>query len=319
VRAERRWRGPQSRQVGRGRLADQDRVTGLLGQYLIGHLEGGDRRAPLGEAGNGAVERIEDRLVEHGATMVLQDADPQSAQAHGLVRHGPRGAARPRRRCRRVGGIAPADAVQQQGAIVRRPRHQANVIERPREREHAGSRHAAEGRLQAGHAAQRRRHACRPAAVGPDRAAADARGDRHGAAPAGSAGHARWVPWVAARPMVRVLRRGAQAELVQVRLAQQDRAGATQPPPHGRIDGGRPAQPFGLARARRRGVAAHVDQVLYSERHAVQRAAVAPTRQLPLGAACRVEHSGGVEAEEGMEHRLHDLGAGDGRLGHLDR
>ena len=162
-----------------------------------------------------------------------------------------------------------AQDVEGQRAVVERARERTDVVERRRERPQPVGRHAAEGRLEAGHAAGSRGSrieapvsvpspsAHRPgrerARVAARRAARDAVGARavdDGAVGAVARGH-------------------APGELVQIGLAEHDRAGVEQPA-HARRRAHRDVvtedpRAVGRAHARR------VEDVLDEQRHAGQR------------------------------------------------
>ena len=102
----------------------------------------------------------------------------------------------------------------------------ADLVERAGERDQAVAADAAIGRLEADHAAKRRRLADRAAGVGAERQRDQSGRDRRGRATRGAARHARLVPGVQGRSVSAVLGRRAHRELVHVRLAEQDRAGS---------------------------------------------------------------------------------------------
>ena len=117
------------------------------------------------------------------------------------------------------------DDVEQQRGVGDRRRERPDLVERRRERDEAVARHAPVGGLHADDAAQRRRLADRAAGVGAERERCEAGGHRGGAAPARAAGDATRVVRVAGGAERRVLGRAAHGELVEVGLADRDRAG----------------------------------------------------------------------------------------------
>ena len=100
----------------------------------------------------------------------------------------------------------------------------------------------------------------------------------------------------------RVLARRPECELVEIGLADQNRAGASKLRDDRRIRGGHVS--FAHARGCRRRHARNVDQVLDRDGDAVQRSAVAPRRQLAIRrrgiAASVIAH----HADERIEPRL---------------
>ena len=94
--------------------------------------------------------------------------------------------------------------------------------------------------------------------------------------------------------MGRVLARGAEGELVEVALADQDRAGSSEPSHHRRVPSrrGAPRDPRGGGRRN----PGEVDQVLDRHRYPVQRSAVAAGGDLLVGPV-------GVDPGAVAEHR----------------
>ena len=162
-----------------------------------------------------------------------------------------------------------AQHVERQRAVVERARERPDVVERGRERPQAVGRHAAERGLEAGDAAGRRRQADRGAGVGPEPERAQPGRERAGVAARGAARDAIGPRAVDDGAVGAVARRHAPGELVQVGLAEHDRAGVEQPP-HARRRAHRDvvaedARAVGRAHARR------VEDVLDEQRHACER------------------------------------------------
>ena len=105
-----------------------------------------------------------------------------------------------------------------------------DLVERAREGDEPVTRHEAVGRLDPDHPAERRRLTDRTAGVRAERERHETRRDRGGAPPGGTTGHPVQVPRVVGRPEGGVLRRRAHRELVEVRLADDDRAGGRDVP-----------------------------------------------------------------------------------------
>ena len=113
----------------------------------------------------------------------------------------------------------------------------------------------------------------------------------------------------------RVLPGGAERELVQVALADDDRAGRPEPRYYRRVSDRRgTARNPGGGGGRRAG---EVDDVLDGHRHAVQGAAIPargdlPRRRVGLGPGCVVQHDG-----EGVEGLVAGADAFEGGVDHL--
>ena len=181
--------------------------------------------------------------------------------------------------------------LQQQRAVLDRPGQRPGLIERARERDDAKARAAAVGRLHADDAAERSRLADRAAGIGAGGAQAQFRRDRRGRA-AGAAARdqrrrgARFSPRINRRSEVAGNVGRAHRKLVQVGLAEQDRA---RPPQVGR-DGRfvRRHEAFQDPRARGRPDAAGAEQILDRERDALERPGLA-AGQAPVGLGRHLE------------------------------
>ena len=185
---------------------------------------------------------------------------------------------------RDVEAVVPGEDVQQHRGVGHAARDRAAVIERHRQWDDAADGHETVRGLQPHDAAVRRRRANRSARVGAERAVAEIRGDGGSRSARRAAGIALERPRIAHRSVIARRRRAAKRELVQIRFADDDRAGGCEAARHLRVFGGHAIVEHG-ARGRR----AHtgrVDVVLEGDRNAVQRTAHA------AGAPVGVERSG---------------------------
>ena len=182
---------------------------------LVGALERCGRVLPARARASGASGRVE---------VAAGDGDAQAGRAFFERRHraARRRASRTPGRCRR----APHRVVGQRevvDAAANGPRWSRLVHERERSRRGQ----AAERRLQAEHAAQRRRHADRAVGVGAERERHHAGGDRRAGAARRAAGDcASRSCGLRVGAVVRVLGREAVGVLVHVERADEHRAGA---------------------------------------------------------------------------------------------
>ena len=117
------------------------------------------------------------------------------------------------------------------------------------------------------------------ARVGAERAEAHACGERGGGAAARSSSRPRQVVRIANGAESRFLARGAEGELVEVRLSDEDRAGLSEPRDGWRV---RFRVCRGLCRAGCRFEAGDVDEILHRDGNAVQRPPVASGANFPL-------------------------------------
>ena len=132
------------------------------------------------------------------------------------------------RRSRRRQRIA-GQGLERVSGVRNSPRQDADVVEALRQREDAIGRQRAVRRLEADHAAQRRRDAYRPGGVRADRQRNHPGRDRGTRARTGATRHPRRVVRIAARPDA-VRRTGASVgELVAVAEPDDDRTGRPQP------------------------------------------------------------------------------------------
>jgi hypothetical protein len=129
---------------------------------------------------------------------------------------------------RRVALVEPGHRFEQQRCILRRLREHARLVEARGERDHAVARHAPVRRLEARDARERGRLANRAAGVGTGGRRYEARRDCRGRASGRTAGHERAIPWITDGSIEARLVRRAHRELVHVRFAQHDGAGALQ-------------------------------------------------------------------------------------------
>jgi len=177
-------------------------------------------------------------------------------------------------------------------------------------------RHAAVGRLEAHQPAERRGDAHRAAAVGADADRTQARRHRRGGAAARAARCEHGVPGVARDPEHRTVGEGLEAELREVRLAEDDGAGRLQASDRDVV---RLRHQLGEEpRAARRAEAARVERVLERERHTVQRAERLALHHRDLRLARGHARDVGRDHAEGVEARVQRLDAGQQRLGDLD-
>jgi hypothetical protein len=155
-----------------------------------------------------------------------------------------------------------------QHAVVHAARHHAGGVEGRRDRHQPFVGPAVHGRAKADQPAVRGRHAHRAARVGADGRRRGAQPEQRRVAAAGAARDARRIERVARRPEGVVVPGDALRPLVQVGLAEHQRAGVQQALRHARVN----ARPVvGHPRAARGGRhAGDVDVVLEGQRHAMQ-------------------------------------------------
>ena len=128
-----------------------------------------------------------------------------------------------------VGGVVSLHDAIDGLSILDRAREHRQGIERPAGRHHAARRHAAQGRFEADDVVECRRHAARSRRVGADREADEAVRYRHRRAAARAARHISRVAGVARHRIGRADPHQAGGELVEIGLADHDRAGLDQP------------------------------------------------------------------------------------------
>ena len=167
------------------------------------------------------------------------------------------------RRRRGVGGVEACNRLEGDGGVAGAARQRTDLVERGAEGQQPVSGHASVGRLEAQHAAHRRRLPNRPAGVRAERQRREPGGDRHGRPAARPAGDAIERPRIARRPERRVFGRRSHRELVAVGLADDHGAGAGQSRHDRRVV--RRDEPFQDLRRGRRAHALRADVVL--ERH----------------------------------------------------
>ena len=217
---------------------------------------------------------------------------------------------------RRIARVVAGDDPQQARGVPGASRHRSERVRGPGPRHHAVARHAPIGRLEAGHAAQRGRHAHRAAGVGPERPEDHARRDCAARSARRTAGGPLGVPRIAAVSVVLVVAGAAGRELDHVEGAEIERAGAVQTLRRGRGDAGGPfAKNLRSAGGHASGA---IEQVLVRERHPVQRSEVIASGD-GLVRTCRgAERLVGVDADEGVGGRLQALDALEAGAGALD-
>ena len=196
--------------------------------------------------------------------------------------------------------VGPRDRVEDERAVLDRPAQRPEPILRPRQRHRAVAADAAEGRPQAGHAADRRRAQNRAAGFGADAerdATGGGRARRTGRRSARSLGRIPRAVGAPAEPLI------ARRELSGRQLREHDRARLAQQAHHRRL--GVDHLSFEGARSPLRRKSGDRDDVLAPPRHAVQRPAVLPGRDLLVG-LLRLLHRqfvgvGDDEVERGVE------------------
>ncbi len=165
--------------------------------------------------------------------------------------------------------VARDDAVEQH-EIRYDARHRAWRVACMRDRRHARLRITVDRGPQRHDAVQRGRNPDRAAGIRTDPAGREPRGDRASVTAARATGYARLVVRIPDGAESAVIARDAERQLVQVRLAQNDRAGVDE-----RLHNGRVCAGHEVLQAGRAGGIAHsgdVDVVFHDERHAMQRA-----------------------------------------------
>ena len=214
----------------RRHLRRQDQVVGGQREVEVRAVHLGDLGAQLGELVDRGVERRQHALLVAVAAQLPDHADPDTAQVARRARLrrgddvGHLGVDR-----RRVPRVVTGDHLVQQRGVEHRARARPALVQRRRAGDQAVARHRAVGGFDADRRGQRGGLPDRPAGIRPDRQRRLERGQRRGAAAAGTAGHPVDVPRVARRPERRVLGGRAHRELVHVRLAQDRDARGAQP------------------------------------------------------------------------------------------
>ena len=190
------------------------------------------------------------------------------------------------------------------------------MIERPRKRHDAAQAHAAVRRLESGDAAVRRGNADAAAGIRAQRGEAVAHGDRGGRSARRPTGNALQIPRVSHWSPITHGGRSAGVELVQVRLADQDRARGFQPPDHLRVLGREAVFVNGAG-----GGGAHpgrIDAVLQADGNSMQRAADAPRRLLVRQAFCLCQRLLAHHRDPGVDFRIPGLDGIEAGLGEID-
>ena len=183
-------------------------------------------------------------------------------------------AARSRRRLKTRWSPARRVALHRLEHHAPRPRRSAPAVRRDRACVLSGTTpshdSSSERRLEPDGAARRRRNPDGAARVGADRCEAHALDERHGGAAARSAGRSRRIERMTHGSERRLLAGRAEGELVEIGLADEDRAGLAQPRDDRRVRAGIARR---QRRPRRRRRAGDVDQILHGHGNAVQGAA----------------------------------------------
>jgi hypothetical protein len=187
-----------------------------------------------------------------------------------------------------VGVCGVCQHVVEQTSIGDGPRQRTHVIARTAERNHAVAGDFTKTRLEADEPARRGGDTYRAACVGADRGERHAGGNRNRGAAARAARHAVWRHRVPNRAVCRFLARRAECELVQVGLADQDRARASQCRGDRSIEGSR-CTAVSHVRGRRGRDARLIDEILERNRNAVQRTQPGARGLGAIGRLCRGE------------------------------
>jgi hypothetical protein len=174
------------------------------------------------------------RLDALGLVQLTRDADPEAVEAlgagqlHGLGELDGGG----------VAGIPAGDDPVETGAVADGLRDRPDLVEAGREGDDAVARDGPVRGTQADDAAEGGRLLDRPARIGAERPGGEPSCDGGRGAARGAAGHARGVPGVAGGAVRRVLRGRAHGELVEVRLAEDGKAGLLAAGGDGRVEDG---------------------------------------------------------------------------------
>src|SRR5262249_27204586 len=145
----------------------------------------------------------------------------------------------------------------------------------------------------------------------------EAGGDGSAGAAARAAGEAVAVPGVACRGPGEIEGGAADRELVRRQLAEKDATGLGEAPRHHRVLSG---HVVGQDLRMRRGAdTGGLEDVLEADRDAVQRAAIAPGRNLALGRSGLGERRLGAHEKEAVEAMVEPRNARKARFRQLDR
>ena len=182
-----------------------------------------------------------------------------------------------------IGDVRPRHRGERGPRVVDGEREHRDAVERAAGRHHASGRDHAEARLQSDDVVEHRRHAARARRVGAERERHEPSGNRDRRTRARSARNETRIERIARHAIRRAHADESRGELVEIGLADDDRAGRAQPRHRGRIVRRR----VGEGRARGRGrQPGDVDIVLDRERHAVERQPRRPSRPA-FGSASR--------------------------------
>ena len=307
-----------------GRLGRRDQVVGRQAQHGRRHRHDGDGRARSLQCGGGGVDPGGDvgRHTLNGRDPVQPVVLPNACAPGAQLGHQPDPQAvhtLPQTGHDRIAGtvdrggvewVVPRDRLEASCRVGNVGRHRADLVERRGERDQPVARHRAVGGLEADHTAQRGRLADRASRVGPERQRREPCGHCRGRSPAGATGHPAGVVWVAGGSEGGVLGGRAHGELVEVRLADDDRAGGAKPLHHGGVVWGAPT----LEHPRRAGGghSPRAQVVLQRHRHTRQ----GPDRLAPRH--CGVHVAGGRPRLVG-QHKVEraDLGVALGDPGEV--
>ena len=240
----------------------------------------------LVEEARGLVERLDIDLDQHRAKLAkplqgivvdarglaIAEEDALPGQRHTdarTARHRLHNADRIRSRIG-IGIVGPGRHRKRRHRIVDGEREHRDAVERTARRHHAPGRDHAEARFQPDDVVERRGDTPRSGGVGAECQRHQSRRDRHGRAGARPAGNELRIERIARHAVRRAHADQPGRELIQIGLADDDRAGMTQAAHRAGVDVGIVGE--GRARRRRR-QAFDVDIVLHRDRHAEQRKA----------------------------------------------
>ena len=210
----------------------------------------------------------------------------------------------------------PGEGVEQDGAVLRGPRHRAGGIQAGRQRDHAAARHQPWRRLQPGNAAVGGRQTDRATGVGTERPQHQPRRHRRAGPGTRTAGVAPDIPGIAGGRPGQVERRAANGKFMRGQLAQHHRAGF-----------GQPAHRLGVLRrhiarqqlrVRRGGDPFSLVDILICDGYAEQRR-LTPRRLRPPGRPCSRQRLPLGHRDERIQLRVQSGGAFQQGPGQLQR
>ena len=225
--------------------ADTERVARRMRQFT-------DHRAICFEPGQHLRERLRHGRLQQPVVILRADADHQAFYVEcRFVQSGCIVFARYISRTG-IARVITGQRRQQRRRIPDRLRQRSGVVHRPAERNHAALADPAIGRLKADHTAERGGNPNRTAGIGPQGKYRTARRHRSCRTTARTAGDPIQIPGIAAGAVMVVFVCRAVSELMQIVLADQNRAGCLQP-----VDGRRILRRGMLGQNRRTGGRTH--------------------------------------------------------------